>query len=63
MIITINGKEYKKEGLKFIDSINCFSWQKFFCFKEVLHKTEDGYIHKYPKNRSVLIDIHIVKMV
>ena len=42
MIITINGREYEKESLEFIDSIDRFSWQEFIYFTEILYKTEDG---------------------
>lgn len=42
MIITIDGREYEKESLEFIDSIDRFSWQEFIYFTEILYKTEDG---------------------
>ena len=42
MIITTNGREYEKESLEFIDSIDRFSWQEFIYFTEILYKTEDG---------------------
>ena len=42
MIITINGREFEKESLEFIDSIDRFSWQEFIYFTEILYKTEDG---------------------
>ena len=42
MIITINGREFEKESLEFIDSIDRFSWQEFLYFTEILYKTEDG---------------------
>ena len=42
MIITINGREFEKESLEFIDSIDRFSWQEFIYFTEILYKTGDG---------------------
>ena len=41
-IITINGREFEKESLEFIYSIDRFSWQEFIYFTEILYKTEDG---------------------
>ena len=41
MIITIDGWEFEKESLEFIDSIDRFSWQEFIYFTEILYKTED----------------------
>ena len=42
MIITIDGREFEKESLEFVDSIDRFSWQEFIYFTEILYKTEDG---------------------
>ena len=36
MIITISGREFEKESLEFIDSIDRFSWQEFIYFTEIL---------------------------
>lgn len=45
MFIKIDSKEYEKEKMELLDSIDCFSWQEFDYFTENLYKTlDDEYI-------------------